>query len=174
MTGECGIADSLRGNLCERWLQGCQKLCPQLAVQIISSVAFRRIAADICVEKHRVCDPVAVLSITADRNIQINSCSFIYNTVRHRIRCSVLVADNFLCVDIVDSLVLWSFPAKRESSTDGNERVLYGRAEISCKYRRLATRVIDKLSGLRADFGYLPLIDKKHALPVRHRDDRPV
>ena len=166
-----GITDAHLGNLRESGLQSGQELGLELSVDRLSRICLRNIAADIGIEQDRVRYAIAVFAEAADRDIDVDAGSLIHYTERYRRRCAVLVADQFLCVEVINSLILGRLAAERESLAEVGEGRLQILSQIAVENRRLGGRIICEFARLRAKLGNLTLIHNDHALSVRYRDN---
>ena len=101
MSRECAVTYAHIGDLCKRRLESRHKLCFELAVNFVSCVRIRNIAADVCVKEHGIGYVVRVFAVAADCYIYIKSYVLIDNSERYGICRSVFVSGNFLGVEII-------------------------------------------------------------------------
>ena len=174
VAGQLGVADAVFTDLGEGGLEGGQQLRFQLAVQPVAGVSLAHVAAHVGVEQHGVADAVAVLAEAADAHIDVDTGALIHHPERDGGRRAVLVADQFLGVEIIDALILGRFAAEGEAVGHVVEHVLDAVAQVAHEQGRLGGLVIGVLAGGGAHVHDLALIHDEHTLAVRHRDDRTV
>ena len=92
----------------------------------------------------------------------------------YRIGGSELVIGYFLCVEIVNALILSGISAVCKTLSYRFEGVYNAVAQISGEYARLGGRIICKLAGFGADLNNLALLDNYHTLSVGNRYARTV
>ena len=171
MTGQCGITDAHIRNSGKSRLQCGQQFRLQLAVDLGAVIVCAYIAADIGVEQNGVGNPVGILTEATDGNIHIQSDVAVHHAERHRTWRTVLVAHDFLGVDVIDPLILGRFAAEGEALADGAENIRNALAQIACHDRRFRGRIVDVLTLLCAQLHHLALLHDQHALSVRNRND---
>ena len=66
---------------------------------------------------------VAVFTEALDSNIHVQSCTLVNHTERNRSGSTILVAHDFLCINIVDSLIFSRLSTKSDAPTNALERL---------------------------------------------------
>ena len=158
-------------NARERWLERRQELGLELAVNLVARVDVRGVARDVRIEENRVRDAVAVLAEAADAHEEVQSRRLVRDLERDVARRAVLVARDFLRVDVVDALVLARVAAEREAAADLAEDVDNVVAEVAREDGRLRRFVIRERAGLGREFDDFAGLDDDGALAVRDGDD---
>ena len=171
MCRNSAVPDSLLGNLRKSRLKRCQKLRLQLGIDLVSCIRSVNISADILIEQNRILYPVCIFTEAGDRDIHIQANIRINHAERHRIGSSILVSDDFLRVEVIDSLIHSGIPAEAHALAKGLEGILNSLPKSAGKQRRRGLAVKHKLTGLRTDFHDLPLLYNDHALSVIDRYD---
>ena len=174
MSRNVAVTDAQIGNLCKSRLQCCQKLCFQHAVNIISGVVICNITADIGVEQKRIYDLVRIFSIAAKCDINIQSDIIINDTERNRIHRTIFIAEDFLCIDEVYTLILSRITTHGNTFADQGKGLFDVISETAIENTWLRRSIVYKFTGLCADFDDLTLIDDQHTLTVVDSNDRAV
>ena len=174
VAGERRVADAHLGYLGEGRLERRQQLRSHLSGEVLHLVVLADVAADVAVEQQGVGQPYAVLAEALDADIDIYAGALIDHPEGDGRRRAVLVADELLGVEVVDSLVLGRLAAEGETLADVGEDLLHVFAQISVEYAGLSRHVVGILAGLGADVHDLALLDDEHALSVRDSDERAV
>ena len=172
MSRQCRITYADLGNPCKSGLQRRQQLSAHLTDQLFYGIISGYISAHIGIEEQRICKPEAVLSETADRNVQIQADILVDYTKRYRRRCSVLVAGDFLGVEIIDSLILGGFSSEGKTLSDHLEDFGNTFPEIAGKHGRLRRGIVLVFTRFCTDIYDFTLLDYQHALTVGDRNDR--
>ena len=172
----CGVAWKGRvsnahiADLCEGGLQRGQQLGFQLAVNG-SAVKIRfHIAADIGIEQQRVCHPIGILPKTADGDINVDPRPLVHDTEGDGRGRAVLVADQFLGVEVVDALILGRFAAEGEPLADVLEHLPDTLPQVARKDAGFRGGVEGEFAGFSAYLHHLALLHDHHALAVGHGD----
>lgn len=137
-------------------LQGGEQLGLKLAVDLVARVAIGHVAAYIGVEQQRVGDAVRILAVAAHGDVDVQADVVIDHAEGHGRGGAVLVADDLLGVDEVDTLVLARVAAKGKAAADIGEGLLDGIAQVAAKDARLAAGIEDELAGSSATSTILP------------------
>ena len=158
------------GELSECRLEGGDELALQRRIKLAALIIAFDVSADVLVKEHRVGNLIGIDAGTSYRDIDIKSNLGINYTERNRICRAELVIENFLHVEVVNSLILTGIAAVCKAFADHLEGFLYAIAEISCKDRRLRRVVPGELTRLRAELNDFALLDDYHALSVSNGD----
>jgi len=150
------------------------QLAPQLAVDFVAEIIPLNISANICVEQNRVRDLITVLAEATYRYIHIQPDIRVDHSERDRAWRSVLVADKFLGVEVVDPLIFRRFAPELETFPDRAKRVRDASAQAAVKEGWFAGHIIRVFARIRAEVDDFALLDDNHALPVVYGYDRPV
>ena len=129
--------ESKFGKLSECGLKRAYEFGLELPVKCVSCVFSLNVSANVRIEKKRIRYFVGINTRTANRNIDIKSYVRVNNSERNRIRCSEFVVYKFLCVEIVNPLILARISAVSKALAYRFERVDYSLAQRSGKYARL-------------------------------------
>ena len=170
MAGQGAVADSLIGDSGESRLQSCQKLGAQLVIDLVACIIPVDIAADILVEQDRVCHLVGILTETPDRDVQIETDVFVDNTEGNRACGAVLVADDVLGIEIIDTLILGCDTAVGDTRRELFETLFNAVSEAAGEDAGLRGCVIGVGTGFRADIHDCALVDDDHALTFIDND----
>ena len=171
MAGDGTVADAHLRDLGKGGLQGGEQLGLKLTVDLVARVAIGHVAAYVGVEQQRVGDAVRILAVAAHGDVDVQANVVIDHAEGHGRGGAVLVADDLLGVDEVDTLVLARVAAKGKAAADIGEGLLDGVAQVAAKDARLAAGVKDKLAGLQRDLDDLAVLHHEHALAVVDGDD---
>lgn len=171
MAGQRRVADPHVADAGKGRLEGGQQLGFELAVDLAALITSLYIAADIGIEQQRVGDSVGILTKTANRDVDINARPLIHDAEGNRRGRAVLVADQFLGVEVVDPLILGGLAAKGETLADGLEHLADALAQVAGKNTGFRGHVVCILARLSAHVHHLALLHNEHTLAVRHRDD---
>ena len=109
--------------------------------------------------------------MAADRDVHVEADILVYNTERDCVRCAVLVSDDLLRVEEVDSLVPRRVAAHGETLSKLLKAVPDALSKVSVENTRLRGGIVHKLSGFRADLNDCSLIHDHHALSLVDCDD---
>ena len=118
MAGEGAVADPHLGDFREGGLQSSHQLCFQLGVDHISLIVLGNVPCYIGIEQNRIHQMIGILSVTADRNINVQADVVIHYAEGYRIGCSVFIPGNFLRIDIIYSLIVGRISAEGYPSAD--------------------------------------------------------
>ena len=162
------------GKLCKSGLQGADKLGFQLAVQLVTGVVLRNIAANLGVEQQRVGNAVGINARAADGNIHIQTDLGIHHPEGDGIGRAELIVQQFLGVEIIDPLILAGVAAKGEALAHRLEGLQNAFTQRAGEDAGLGGGVVCKLTGLGTDLHDLSLLHDHHALTVCHGDDAAV
>ena len=171
MAGQLRVADAILADLGKGGLEGGQQLGFQLAVQLVSGIGLRHVAAHIGIEQGGIADAIAVLAEAANAHININTGPLIHHAEGHGIGGAILVSDQFLGVEVIDTLILGSLTAEGEAVGHVVEYVFDAFAQIAHENGRFGGLVIGVLAGHGAHIHDLALIYDEHALAIGHRDN---
>ena len=105
-------------NLSKCRLQRIYELRLKLRHDLTFFITFCHISAKTCVKQKWICNFKGIHSVTADLNIFVQIDAFIYYTEPDWISSTKLIICDFLCVDIVDSLIFSCITAITESLSD--------------------------------------------------------
>ena len=152
--------------LAEGRLERAYKLGLELAVELIAGVLPLNIAADIGVEKQRICDLVRIHARAAHRYIDIKADLAVNDAERDGIGRAELIVDELFEVKVVNALILGGVAAVGKALADGLECFLYAGAEAAGENGRLGRCIVCKLTRLCADLDDLALLNNDHALTV--------
>ena len=170
MAGQRRITDSHVADLCECRLQSSQKLGLQLAVNAITGVNITDIAHDALIEQKRVGNLIAVFAKALDADIHIKTDIAVYNTERNGIGGTVFVADDFLGVEVINTLIICRVTAERETLADYFEGLDDALAEFACENARFSRSIIGVCTGFCAKVHNFSLLHDDHALSVSNCD----
>ena len=112
--------------------------------------------------------------MTTDGNVHIQTNVLVYHTEWHRCHSSVLIADQFLNIHIVNSLLCGCHTTKADTLTQFLKGCLNILTQAAIEQAWLCTGVIQKLSCLCTHIYDLPLIHNQHTLSICHTDDRTI
>ena len=171
MTRKRTVADSHPGNLREGRLQSCQKLAAELGIDLISRVIFLDISTDVLIEEDRIHHSVRIFAVAADRDVHVEADILVHNTERDCVRCAVLVSDDLLRVEEVDSLVPRRVAAHGETLSKLLKAVPDALSKVSVENTRLCGGIINELTGLRTYLDDSALVNDHHALSLVDCDD---
>ena len=174
VAGQGAVADAHGGDLGECGTQCCQKLGLQHGVQTVTGVVLGDIGAYILVEQHGVTDPVGIFTEAADGDIEIDGCPLIHHPEGHGAGGAVLVAHQFLGIEVVNSLILGGLTAEGEALTHGGKGLADAVTQIACEDGRLGGSIICIFAGLCTEFCDSALIHDHHTLTLIDHDDRTV
>ena len=174
MAGQRAVTDAHVGNLGKSGLQSGHQLGFEHTVDLVAAIALGHVAADIGIEQQGIDDLVRELAVAADGNIDVQADILIHDAEGHGIGRAVLVADDLLGVEIVNTLILGRIAAEGKALADGLEGVEDGLAEAARKERRLGRGIVLVFAGLGAELDDLALLDDDHALAVIDGDQRTV
>ena len=160
-------ADSGKGGL-----KGGQQLRAHLACQLLHLVVLADVAADVGVEQQGILQPDAVFPEALDADVHIDARPRVNYPEGDRAGGAVLVAGEFLGVEIVHPLVLGGLAAEGEALADVAEYLTDALSQAACKNAWLRGGVVDKFAGFGADLHHLALLHDEHTLAVRHGDER--
>ena len=113
---QIGIVDALGRNLGKCRLESRKQFRFQLAVNLGTLISVRRVACHIGVKEDRIHDFVTVFTETADTDGQFQSGIRINHLKRNLAGRTVLVPDDFLCVEEINALVFPCITAKGKTS----------------------------------------------------------
>ena len=105
MGRDSAITDSHSGNFRKGGLQSGKQLCFQLAIDIAAGIILRYIAAYVGIKQHGIGDPVGIFAEAPYSDIHIQANIRIYNSERNGICRSILIADDFLRIKVIDPLI---------------------------------------------------------------------
>ena len=111
--GNGAVANAHLRDLGKGGLQSGEQLGLKLAVDLIARVAIGHVAAHVGVEQQRVGDAVRILAVAANGDVDVQANVVIDHAEGHGRGGAVLVTDDLLGVDEVDTLVLACVAAKR-------------------------------------------------------------
>ena len=174
MRGDLAVSDAVASHCRKRRLQRGEKLCLELAVDLVSCEVACDISDNSCIEKDRIHYSVAVLSETCEGNIEVDAGIVILYPERYGIGRSVLVAHDLLRIYEVYSLILSRHSSELESLAYIGKSLFEAGPEVPVKQRRLRLAVEYIFSGLSAEIQNLALLDDDHALSVCDSDYGPV
>ena len=160
--------------LAEGRLERAYKLGLELAVELIAGVLPLNIAADIGVEKQRICDLVRIHARAAHGHIDIKADLAVNDAERDGIGRAELIVDKLLEIKVIHTLILGGVAAVGKALADGLECFLYAAAEAAGENGRLGRCIVCKLARLCADLDDLALLDNDHALTVGNGNARAV
>ena len=171
VAGQLGVTDAALPDPGKSGLEGGQQFRLQLAVQPVAGIRLADVAADVGIEQHRVGNVIAVLAEAADTHVDVDAGPLIHHPEGHGRGGAVLVAHQFLGVEVVDPLILGRLAAEGEAVghvvDDGADAAL----QLSGEQGGLRGHVVGELAGFGAHLDDAALIHDHHALAVRHRDD---
>ena len=166
MAGQRGITNAHIRDPGKCGLQSSQQFGLQLAIQILTSVCLLHIAANIGIKQQRITDVIAVLTEATDGNIHINACTGIHHTERNRAGGAIFVANEFLGVKVIYSLILGRLSTKGKTLANILKSIQNTAAQAATENRGFCRAVVNKFTGLGAEFGNLTLIHDHHTLAV--------
>ena len=158
------------GKLCKSRLQGADELGLQHIVKLASSVFAGNISANVRVEQKRVGDTVGVNTRAAEGYVNVKTDLGVNNTERNRIRSAEFVVQDFLGVEVVNSLILTGVAAVSETLADGLEGVQNALAEAAGEDTGLRGGIPCEFAGLRTELDNLALLNDDHGLAVCYGD----
>ena len=147
-------------------LKGCQQLAFQLAVDFIPGIVLLDIAADIGIEKNWIGYTVAVLTKASQGHGHLEVNIRIHYLEGYGIWRAVFIADDFLGVEEINSLILAGIPAEGESLAYLLKYILDAGGKVPGKYGRSQGSIVFVLACLRADIHHLAVFYDYHALPL--------
>ena len=162
------VADALRADLGKGWIERHQKLAFELTVDLAAVIDILHIATDVGIKENGVFQPVAVLPEAANGNRGIETDGLIDDTEGNRLGRPVFVAQNFLRIEIVNTLILRRIAAISEALPDALKDSADAGAEVSLKDRRLRRGVIGVFPRLGTDLHHFALLHDDHALAIGH------
>ena len=171
MQGQLCIADAHGGNLSESRLQGGHQFRTKHGIQPIPAKLAIHVAADILIEQNGVTDPVGVFTEATNGNSGAETDVLVHHPEGHRRGGAVLVAKEFLCINIVDSLILARIAAESKAAAHGGKGILHRLAQGTGEHAGFCRGIVDKLTGLGTDFRHLSLVNDQHTLAVSHGND---
>ena len=174
MTGQSRVADALCGDLSESGLQSAQELGLQLAVKTVTGILCLNIAAHVLIEQHWVGDLVGVLAVATDGNVHIKTDVGVNDTEGDRRGSAELVAQNFLQVEEVHSLILAGISTEGEAALQVLPAGLQAVAKTAVEDGAFGGGVPGEFTGFCCEFNDLALIDDHHTLTFINSDDRTV
>ena len=174
VAGQGGVTDAHFTDLCEGRLKRGQQLRFHLACDVLGLIVLADVAADIGVEQQRVFQPDAVLTETADADVQVDARSLIHHPEGDGAGRAVLVARQFLGGEVVDALVLGGLAAEGESLADVLEHALHALAQVAGENAGLCGHVVGVFARLGAHVHHLALLHDEHALAVCNGDQAAV
>ena len=101
-------------------------------------------------------------------NIQVDI--LIQNTERNRISGTVFITDNFLRIEVINSLILCGISSKCKTLYKGFKAVYQVFTQISVEDARLCRAVKYELSGFSANFYNSTLLHNDHTLTIVYRN----
>ena len=174
VAGQLGVADAVFADLGEGGLQRRQQFGFQLAVQLIAGIGFGHVAAHIGVEQGGIADVIAVLAEAADAHINVDTGPLIHHAEGHGIGSAILVSDQFLGVEVIDTLILGSLTTEGEAGGHAVDDSTDALLKLTGKQRGFGGHIVGKLAGHGADLHDAALIHDHHALTIGHGDDAAV
>ena len=174
MSRKCAVTDTLFRNFRKSRLQCGHKFTLQLTVNLFPFIILFYITTYICIKKNRIGNSIAVFSKTLDRDINIKPNISVYNTERHRIRCSIFISYKFFGIHKINSLIFWCFSAKSKTLADLLKNTFDPLSEITAEKRWLCRHIISIFSWFCTDIYNFSLFYDQHTLSVVHCDYRSV
>ena len=113
---QIGIVDTLGRNLGKCRLESRKQFRFQLAVNLGTLITVRCVACHIGIKEDRIYDFVTVFTETADTDGQFQPGIRINHLERNLAGRTVLVPDNFLCIEEINALVFPRIAAKGKTS----------------------------------------------------------
>ena len=170
MTGQLGIVDAQGRDPGESRLQSRQEFRLELAVETAPFVDILFIAGYVRVEQDRVDDAVTVFAEAAQAHEQCQAHRIIVGFERHLAGRAVLIADDFLEVDVIDALVLARVAAEGKAFLHLADEQAEGLAQVAgivaIENGRFRRRIICIFARFGADFDDFPRFDDEHTLAV--------
>ena len=164
------VANALGADLGKSRIERHQELALELTVNLAAIVNVLHVAADVRIKENRVFQPIAVLPEAADGNRGVKANGLIDDAEGNGLRRPVLVAQNFLRIEIVNALILRRVAAVSEALPDALKDLADAGAKVALKDRRLRRSVIGVFPRLGTDLHHFPLLHDDHALAVGHGD----
>ena len=174
MSRQRGVTDTHFGNLSKCRLECRQKFRLHLSCDLVCFVVLADIAAYVGVEQQRVYQTNAVFTEASNPDVQINTCPLIYHTEWNRRRGTILVAYNFFCIKVVNSLVFWCFSTKCKTLSDILEYLTDAFTKITGKNTWFRRHIIYVLTSFSTHIHHFALLNNQHTLTVCHCNDRAV
>ena len=162
--------DSLLGDACKCWLKSGDKLCFQLALDLLSVILLLEVSANIGIEEKRVCNAIRINAAAAHGYINIQTDILIYHAEWNRIRCAEFIVHQFFGIEIINALVFACVTAVGKTFADGVEGIHNGIAQIAGKNAGLCGCIVGIFARLCADIHDLALFYDHHALSVCNCD----
>ena len=170
MGGQGGVADALLADAGEGGLQRGHQLGPELAVQCVAGVGVFHIAADIGVKQDGVDDAVAVLAEAPDGDVDVDAGPLVHHPEGHGVGGAVLVAHQFLGVDVVQALVGGGLTAEADPLAHLGKGVV-DVLQPAAEQGGLGAGAVGVLARLGAQLHHLALLHDQGTLAVGHGHD---
>ena len=105
-------------------MQSRQKFCFKLRVNFGAVISVFDVAANICIEKNRIDNFVAVGAETFNGNVYVKPDIIINDAEGNRSWRAVFIADNFFGVKVINALVASGIAAESKAFLHGEENIL--------------------------------------------------
>ena len=170
MVDNRAVTDAHLGDLAECGLQSGQELSAQLVLDAVLGVVAVDVSADVLVEQDRIAESVGILTEAADRDVDVQADVLVHYAERNRIGCSVLVADDVLGIEIVDSLIVRRHAAVCKAGLELLKALQDALAEAAGENAGLCGGIICICACLCADINDRALVDDDHTLSFIDND----
>ena len=174
MPRQSAVADTHLRDPRKRRLQGSQELRFEHRINLIPGIHISHISAHICIERHRIHDPVRIFSITPDRNIHVQPDIPVHYPKRHRIRRTIFIPWYFLNIHIIDPLIFSRAASKLKTLPGLFCNSFQSFHKRTAEYRRAGAHVISIRPRLRTCIHHPAVFHDDHTLSVCHRNMRAV
>ena len=170
MRGNLIISYTGFGNTGKSGLQFGQELRTKLRFNLLLLIILLHISCQVFVEKNGIHKTKSKLSMRTKSNLNIQVDILIQNTERNRISGTVFITDNFLRIEVINSLILCRIASKGKTLYEGFKAVYKILSQISVENTGLCRTVKYKLSGFRTNLHNCTLFHDNHALTVIYRN----
>ena len=171
MSGKLMVTDAKPGDLSKGRLQAGEELALQLAVQSVTGVIAGHIGCQLLVEGDGVRDLVGIFTVATDGGIQIEAQVVVDNMEGYRSGSTILVAQDFLGIEVIHSLILAGIGSEGETGLEILPGILQTLAQTTVENGAFGGVIPGKGAGFRGKFHDPAQIYDHHGLAFVDNDN---